>query len=266
MRQPDLDPTAYPDVNQLLNELLVGVQTTLGEQFVGLYLYGSLALGDFNPQSSDIDFVVVTGRELSDSLVSALRTRHERLASRRPRWARELEGSYIPQSDLRRYDPARARHPHIFEGRLLVEQHGTHWVIERHVLREYGLVVAGPPPRTLIDPVPSGELRRAVMDLVRSWWAPMVDDPVRLYDQAYRVYAIATMCRVLYTLQHGAIVSKPAATRWAQEELGERWRACAQRSLAGRSGSEEQLVAETRDFIRYAVAECERAARCTGGS
>ena len=49
------DPTAYPDVNAVLAELSASVQTVLGHHFVGMYLYGSLALGDFNPRSSDID-------------------------------------------------------------------------------------------------------------------------------------------------------------------------------------------------------------------
>lgn len=32
--------------------------------------------------------------------------------------------------------------------------------------------------------------------------------------------AILTMCRVLHTLEHGTIVSKPVAARWAQAKLG----------------------------------------------
>ncbi len=53
-------PTPYPDVNAVLRLLLEGAQPILGDHFIGLYLYGSLASGDFNPQTSDIDFVVVT--------------------------------------------------------------------------------------------------------------------------------------------------------------------------------------------------------------
>ena len=41
-------PTLYPEVNVVLSLLLSQVQTTLGDRFIGLYLGGSLALGDFD--------------------------------------------------------------------------------------------------------------------------------------------------------------------------------------------------------------------------
>ena len=69
-------PTPYPDVNAVLHELLAGVQAILGDHFVGLYLHGSLAIGDFNPHRSDIDFVVVTAGELPDEMLPALEAMH----------------------------------------------------------------------------------------------------------------------------------------------------------------------------------------------
>ncbi len=54
-------------MNSVLLELLTGVQNILGPHFVGMYLYGSLANGDFD-QDSDVDFVVVTDNEISADL------------------------------------------------------------------------------------------------------------------------------------------------------------------------------------------------------
>ncbi len=109
-------PTPYPDVNALLHELLSSVQTILGNHFVGMYLYGSLAIGDFAPHKSDIDFVVVTANELPDEMLPALEAMHARTAASGSMWATELEGSYIPQHALRRCDPTHALHPHIDTG------------------------------------------------------------------------------------------------------------------------------------------------------
>ena len=53
-------PTPYPDVNEILDLLLARASAILGPQLVGMYLYGSLSSGDFDPASSDIDFVIVT--------------------------------------------------------------------------------------------------------------------------------------------------------------------------------------------------------------
>jgi len=259
-----IEPTPYPDVNEVLNGLLSEVQGVLAERFVGMYLYGSLALGDFVSERSDIDFLVVTDDELSDDLVSALCVMHERIAADDSRWSRELEGSYIPKASLRRYNPAQARHPHIDRGgTLLVEQHDSDWVIQCHVLREWGVTLAGPPPHTLIDPISPDDLRGALVALMRGWWGPMRHDPFWLRHSGYQAYAVLTMCRVLYTIQHGAIVSKSVAARWAQEALQEaladRWKPLIERALAwpqGRRGADD--VAETVELINHVLERCER--------
>ena len=85
--------------------LLAGAQSVLGDHFVGLYLYGSLAGGDFNPQTSDIDFVVVSDTDLSDELIHDLEALHARLWSSGLKWAAKLEGAYVPLHTLRRHDP-----------------------------------------------------------------------------------------------------------------------------------------------------------------
>lgn len=101
-------PTPDPDVNAVLHAFLADVRTILGADFVGLYLYGSLALGDFNPdRSSDIDFLVVTADEIPRATIAALAAMHERMAASESRWATELEGSYIPVNAVRRYDVRR---------------------------------------------------------------------------------------------------------------------------------------------------------------
>ena len=98
-------PMPYADVNAVLHVLLSGVQTILGNHFIGMYLYGSLASGDFDPGRSDIDFVVVTADELPDEMLPALEAMHARITASGLKWATKLEGSYIPRQAIRRYDP-----------------------------------------------------------------------------------------------------------------------------------------------------------------
>ena len=84
-------PTPYPEVNAVLQALLSGVQDVLGDCFVGMYLYGSLAGGDFCPQRSDIDFVVATADVLPDEMIVALEAMHARIAEGNLKWAAKLE-------------------------------------------------------------------------------------------------------------------------------------------------------------------------------
>ncbi len=252
-------PTPYPDVNAVLHMLLSSVQTILGDHLIGMYLYGSLASGDFD-QSSDVDFVVVTYDKIAGDLFPALQAMHARIAASDSWWATELEGSYIPQHALRRYDPTHALHPHIERGRdesLRMMQHDSDWIIQRHILREQGLVVTGPAPHTLIDPVLPNELRRAVLEILHGWLAPMLDDPTRLNSRGYQSYTVLTMSRMLYTLQYGTVVSKPVAAHWAQETLGERWVTSIERAWAGRQGPRSKAQSEdvngTLDLIGYTL-------------
>jgi hypothetical protein len=141
-------PTPYPDVNATLSELLSAARTALLDQFVGMYLYGSLASGDFDPQTSDVDSVVVTRAELPDDKISALAAIHSQLLASHLKWAAKLEGSYIPQSALRRYTPTDTTpRPTFNEGKFYLAPHGFDWVIQRHIIREHGVVVAGPSPQ-----------------------------------------------------------------------------------------------------------------------
>ena len=96
-------PTPYQDVNTALNLMLSNIQVILGDHFVGLYLGGSIALGDFDPQRSDIDFVAVTIEECPPETIIALEEMHARLWATGTKWAMKLDGSYVPQPVLRRW-------------------------------------------------------------------------------------------------------------------------------------------------------------------
>lgn len=251
-------PTPYADINSLLRELLIGAQAILGQHLVGLYLTGSLAEGDFNPQTSDIDFLVITNDVLSDENISALKAMHARLRASGQKWATHIEGVYIPLAALRRYDPKQARYPHLgVDGHFDVEQHGGESIIQRHSLRERGVIVAGPAPQDFIDPLAPDDLRAAAFNLLHDWWAPMLHHtPEFLRTAEYQAYAVLTMCRMWYTQEYGEVVSKPAAARWALATLDKPWPALIEWALAWRPDLQmdrDDKLAATVDFIRYTL-------------
>ena len=251
------NPTPYLAINDLLHRLLTSVQAALGEHCVGLYLHGSLASGDFDPERSDIDFVVITNQALPDEMIPALEAMHLGLIDSGLSWATKLEGTYFPQPVLRRYVPSDALYPSLNEGSFYMGGHGSDWVIQSHILREHGIVLAGPAPRSWIDPVAPNDLRRAMRALLREWWAPMLHDTTRLRSEEYQAYAVLTMCRALYTLETGAVASKPVAARWAQAALGARRSRLIERALDWRPGMPLGMLDETLDIIRFTL-ECSR--------
>jgi hypothetical protein len=260
-----VSPTPYPEVNAVLDVLLPEVQAILGDQFTGMYLYGSLAYGGFD-QDSDVDFVVVTREELPEELFTVLQAMHARIATLDSWCATQLEGSYIPQAALQFFDPVRVLHLHIDRGegellhRMQIDDPLTSrawwggWVLLRAVLLENGITLAGPAPQTLIDPVSPDELKHAILANLDGWVTPLYNDPQQISQRGYQSYTVLTLCRMLYTLQYGVLVTKQVAARWAQERLGEPWATLIARALVGRHNPGGRASAEdlngTLAFIR----------------
>lgn len=252
-------PTPYPEVNALLYELLAGVQTILGTHLVGMYLDGSLASGDFD-RDSDVDFVAVTDDEISNDQFLALQALHERIAALDVWCAKELEGSYLSRAAVRRYDPARAVHPHIQRDenpRLEWMQHDDDWRVHYDILRRHGLTLVGRAPSSLVDPVAPDDLKRAMFKRLDGWARHILDDPAIINTRGYQSYTVLSLCRILYTLEFGTVVSKPTAARWAQETLGARWVPLIERTWDSRhhprQPASSEDMNETLEFIRFSL-------------
>ena len=249
-----IKPTLYPDVNEILKLLLLNVKKILGDQFVSMYLYGSLSSGDFDPETSDIDFLVVTKDTLPNDKISELEGMHNQTWTTSSKRAGELEGSYVPKDLIRRHDPDGAPCPTVNEGKFYVDQRGSDWIIQRHVVREMGVVVEGPDPKTLIDPVSPDDIRGAVSGVLQEWWFPMLDDPSWLRDHGnkYHAFAVITMCRALHALEHGAVISKPKAIQWARRVLGDPWTGLIDKAVvAAKHETQDDFLDEALDFIRF---------------
>jgi predicted nucleotidyltransferase len=70
-------PTRFPELNDVLRELVEGIRGILGESFCGAYLQGSFALGDAD-EHSDVDFLIVTREEIGDEQLAQLQPMHRR--------------------------------------------------------------------------------------------------------------------------------------------------------------------------------------------
>lgn len=90
----------YYEVNNIIQLLLREVKKVLKDQFIGMYIHGSLATGDFNLDNSDIDFLIVTKDTVSRDLFIALEKIHNCIERTGNKWANRLEGSYVSKKIL----------------------------------------------------------------------------------------------------------------------------------------------------------------------
>lgn len=251
-------PTRFLELNRFLGAFVARAAEVLGTTFRGAYLHGSFALGAAD-EHSDVDFVVVSTDEPDARRVRELGELHRRLHAQWHPWARRLEGSYVHEETFRRVDPA--RRPFLFlehgSDELVADPHCNTAAVPWTV-REHGVPLAGPPPATLVEPVAPADLRREALATVADYadWAR--EAQMSAWKQAYLV---VTLCRILYTLETGAVVSKPRAVEWALRSLEPRWhelvvRAAAERAdVEGRArrAADPATAAATRAFADAAA-------------
>ena len=82
----------------------------------------------------------------------------------------------------------------------------------------------------------------------------MLNDASWLRDKedGDRAFAVITMCRVLHSLEHGTITSKPKAVQWARTKLDKQWNQLIDKAVAVSNHEEGNIfLGETLDFIRH---------------
>jgi len=246
--------TPYPALDAVLGQLLAGSRRTLADDFFGMYLFGSLASGGFDAETSDIDFVVVTRNAVTDETEAALGRLNREVQTTGAPWAGKLEGSFLPLAAFADPPAGEALHPTIGMGGWFGrDDKGIERALQRHLLREDGIVLAGPAASSFIAPVSAEALRQETRDVLSDWWAPQLSEPTRLRRRGYQAYAVLTMCRALHTLETGGMASKPDAARWAQQRLPDRWRGLINRACTWKADDGVDDLAGTLDLIHHTI-------------
>jgi predicted nucleotidyltransferase len=225
-------PTVFPELNELLEELVARAGSIFGDNFVGAYLTGSFALRAADVHS-DCDFLVVTEERVVGREQRALRELHDEIPGRSGYWAHNLEGSYAPRRELQ-IPAALDKWLYVDRG-WRVLQWSNHCNTEemRWTLRESGITLAGPEPHELVPEVSADALRDRMRQLIGSFLPNLFS--WTSFDIAWaQRYAVTTLCRMLYTLDTGQVASKQAALEWAKDALISAWNDLIQQVLDDR--------------------------------
>lgn len=168
-QQPPVELAEY------LDEVVERVRRVLGDELVGVYLAGSGALGGYIHGRSDVDVAVVVreplDRATKDELVASLR--HEALPC--PTRGLELvvyaQGRPLPELNLNTGERMAF---------LATFEPGTdspHWfVLDRAIIGQRGVVLAGPPPADGLVPPTEDELLEALAVGIQ-WYRDRPEEP-----------------------------------------------------------------------------------------
>ena len=181
---------------------------------VSIYIYGSLALGDFRPGWSDIDILVLTEKEITEGQAGRLVNLRQVMLEEQPdnRYYRCFEGGMLSLNAFRLGEKDRVVYWGT-SGERITDSYDFDSFSMCELL-ESGILIWG---RDVRD-----RLSRPAFDELRA--------DVRRHYEAIRKYARETersfysfgwlldISRCLYTLRTGKIIAKTAAGEWALKE------------------------------------------------
>lgn len=211
--------SAAPEVDSLLQRLRRDIEREFGSTLAGLYLYGSLVAGDFDPERSDLDLLAVLTRDVDETGFAALGEMHDRLAADFPAWRDRIEVDYISREALASFRTRPGTMVRISPGEALHQIAATrHYLLNWYMVRSEGVALLGPPPRKLLPDISPAEFVEVVREHSGAWpgWV------LEMQHAGGQAYTVLTLCRALYSVTHGEQVSKKQAARWVRPLL-HRW-------------------------------------------
>lgn len=245
--------TGYPKVDEALNVLSSEIQYVLGDKLVGLYLYGSLVWGDFDERISDIDLLAAIKLPVDEEEFEKVQKMHNSFIEKFKEWDDRIEVQYLSLDALKTFKTKESEVVTISPGESIEKRMvGKHWLMNWYMVREKGLTLFGPDPKTIIEPISKEEFIQSVKEHTENWneW---VKDMHSKYAQAY---AILTMCRAYYAYKNGDQVSKRQAAQLVQKEFpqytGLIQNALAWREIGKRDKQEDKKnYPKTEEFVNF---------------
>ncbi|SEN36174.1 aminoglycoside adenylyltransferase domain-containing protein [Paenibacillus sp. OV219] len=207
------------DTHLFLERMADRFKLVLGENVAGIYLHGSLAMGGFNPDKSDIDIIILAKKKLSKAetteLTKQLLLLHEELPS-----GRGIELSVVLEAIA-----ADFVHPAPFEYHYSDSHRERYQTDEDYmcggfedpdlaahftIIYERGVTIYGKPIQEVFKPIDRACYVQSIVSDIASAAGEIVDSPV---------YYTLNLCRVLLYLREGLVSSKKEAGEWALHTL-----------------------------------------------
>lgn len=255
--------TCPKDVKDYITDLKEGIKKVVGRDFVGFYIHGSLAMGGFNPRSSDIDVLVVVNNSMEVEKKKIL----AQLFLQYSNSPYPLEISFLNRVDLLEW-----RHPCPFElhyseawrkrfehdlsngsNLCINENKNTDIDLAAHITITHhrGLCIEGEPIDKVFPPIPKAHYISSIVADYRDCLKNITEDPI---------YCSLNIIRVYWYLSEGVISSKLEAGNWGKGKLQGRLRSTVSKAVDNYTGQEnhdfnEEELVSLRNYLLERVEE-----------
>ena len=208
------------EINDLISTFVDSTKDILGENLVGVYLHGSLAMGCFNPQRSDIDLIIVVNKSLSDSTKREYMEMVVEHNAQGP--AKGIEMSVVLRSVCKPFIYPTPYELHFSTGHLdwwkenpdeyIRELKGKDKDLAAHftIINNRGKCLYGLPIKEVFGEVPASNY----MDSI---WYDV--EHAKKEIKYFPMYLILNLARVLAFKENGLVLSKKEGAEWALNKL-----------------------------------------------
>lgn len=241
--------TQYKDINNLLTEFCTLLPIILKDDLVGIYLFGSLAYGDFVEGRSDMDILVITNHLVTDRQYKEINKMHQDLEQKYPQWAGRIECSYTPISMFKSAVPPGDR-PYFGESKLSMATYGNEWIINNYLLYHHGITLLGPEIKTLIPEINISDVQKACLQDFGTEWLPKIGDSNWLDNPHYQSYIVLNLCRILHTVLNAKVSSKKVSAEWIGTKYP-RWKPLIEQALFWQYGNKMDEQNQVNEFIHF---------------
>ncbi|MFL0492179.1 nucleotidyltransferase [Bacillus sp. AFS054943] len=209
------------EVKKLMGQYIAELKEIfLDEKIVGVYVYGSIALGAFHIETSDVDFVTVISDSVNEAEKQQLVELHKKLSS--STLGKRMDGMYIPLADLGKYNDAMNEYVYCAEGKAAI----GYWDINAvtwWTLKNEGITVMGKEAGDLPFQIKWDDVVQTMKYNVEHYWSEKAKRPYLFFIEEWVESAVVTMGRILYTLDHKTIVSKDRGLQYLLERSAKEW-------------------------------------------
>lgn len=222
----------------------------------GVYLYGSISLGAYREEISDIDFIVLLKRAVNDEEIAAIKLFHSQL--NKDKFGRRMDGVYIQASLVGKTNEEMLPYPFCAEGEVSV----GHWDVNHitwWVLKQYGITLQGAPIVELNIPTRWEDVLETLKYNINQYWFGKSKKRYPFLFDSMVEFTICTISRIICSLERREIVSKDQALDLCKDTLPERWHLLLKEGSRIRNSSTKKSLYKSkikrakdcRDFILF---------------
>ncbi|MDE5596318.1 MAG: DUF4111 domain-containing protein [Lachnospiraceae bacterium] len=236
----------------ILDEIVDKSKEILGKNLIGIYLHGSMAMGCFNPDKSDIDLIIVIEDDMSDAQKLVLMEHIVLLNRQSP--PKGLEISVVKRKYCKPFVYPTPFELHFSPMHLkwfqnepqdyVEKMKGTDIDLAAHftIIREYGVILWGEKIEEIFAPVPKENYLDSICADVENATDVIMEEPV---------YIILNLCRVLAFVKDGLYLSKEKGGKWGMEHLPSEYHPVIVQALQCYT-SDKDMAIEKEDAVFFA--------------